>query len=327
MERDLDPRERRASDADRELAVAQLRAAVAGGALSIDELDDRMGLVFRARTVGELAGLTWDLPASDTTRRKRRSIWRSAGFRYHATAYGLTNGFILGTWAVTGAGFFWPFFPAMGWGVGLGLHALAAHGAAQRKSERDIRRVISGHTLPVLPITTTRSTAPERRFVAVLFTDIANSTALTEALGDSEWSRVRTRHRDLLRDCFASHNGAEVGSQGDGFLARFDSPVDAVRCAIELQRRLDQQRGSAGFAPTVRMGVHSGDAVEEEGDLVGQVINLASRVMAEAGPGEILVTEPVAEHLDARFELEERGLRSLKGVSRPRHLLAVRWSG
>jgi class 3 adenylate cyclase len=168
--------------------------------------------------------------------------------------------------------------------------------------------------------------ATVRRYVAVMFTDIANSTQLNELLGDPEWSRVRSRHRKLLQECFAAHAGAEVGSQGDGALARFAQPIDAVSCAIDIQRRLDHQREDAGFAPTVRIGVHAGDAVEDEGDLVGRVVNVAARVMTEAAPGEILVTESVAEHLDGRHEVEGRGLHTLKGVARPRHLLAVRWS-
>jgi class 3 adenylate cyclase len=72
--------------------------------------------------------------------------------------------------------------------------------------------------------------------------------------------------------------------------------------------------------------VHAGEAVDDEGDLVGRVINLASRVTDEAKPGEILVTEPVADQLVGKLELEDKGLRPLKGVSQPRHLLAVKWS-
>jgi class 3 adenylate cyclase len=246
------------------------------------------------------------------------------GFRYHAGAYGLTNGFLVGTWAVTGHGFFWPIFPAMGMGIGLGLHALAAHGHEEHQAERELRRLETGDRALALPPVPAHG--PERRFVVVMFTDIANSTRLAEAMGDAEWSRVRGVHQELLRDCLGAHHGSEVGSQGDGLLARFGTPLDAVLCAVDVQRRLHDQRNASGFAPALRIGIHSGDAVEDRDDLVGTAINIAARVVAEAGPGEVVVTEPVADQLDSRFELEDRGLRALKGVTHPRHLLAVRWS-
>ena len=110
-------------------------------------------------------------------------------------------------------------------------------------------------------------------------------------------------------------------------LARFESPADAVLCGIDIQDELGQARASSDFVPEVRIGVHAGDAVEEDGDLIGRVINLASRVTDEANPGEILVTEPVADQLVGKLELEDKGLRPLKGISQPRHLLAVRWTG
>jgi class 3 adenylate cyclase len=159
-----------------------------------------------------------------------------------------------------------------------------------------------------------------------MFIDVVDSTRLTEVIGDEEWSRIRSRYRALLRSCYASHGGTEVNAQGDGFLARFGSSPDAVRCGIEVQRRLRHQREDTGFALTVRIGLHAGEAVEETGDLLGTAINMAARVMAEAQPAEVLITEAVADQLDGRFELEDRGLRTLKGLSRPRHLVAVHWT-
>jgi class 3 adenylate cyclase len=108
-------------------------------------------------------------------------------------------------------------------------------------------------------------------------------------------------------------------------LARFESPADAVLCGVDIQSELGAAREVNDFVPEVRIGVHAGDVVEEEGDLIGRVINLASRVTGEATPGEILVTEPVADQLVGKLELEDKGLRTLKGLAQPRHLLAVRW--
>jgi class 3 adenylate cyclase len=76
----------------------------------------------------------------------------------------------------------------------------------------------------------------------------------------------------------------------------------------------------------VRIGVHAGDAVDDgQGDIIGRVVNLAARVTSEAEPGQILITEPVADHVDKDTKLEDRGLVMLRGISQPRHLLAVSW--
>ena len=170
------------------------------------------------------------------------------------------------------------------------------------------------------------SSGVARRWVTVMFCDIADSTSHNERLGDDEWHRVLGHIRTVTRGALAQRGGREVGTQGDGMLARFESPADAVLCGIDIQSELGQARATSDFVPEVRIGVHAGDAVEEDGGLVGRVINLASRVTDQATPGEILVTEPVADQLVGKMELEDKGLRELKGLSQPRHLLAVRWS-
>lgn len=167
-----------------------------------------------------------------------------------------------------------------------------------------------------------------RDWVAVLFTDIVDSTSLNEALGDDAWASVLADHRALVRRAVADHDGREVGTQGDGFLLRFSVPDDAVRCAVAIQEQLARLRaGDDGpYVPAVRMGVHAGEAVHHDGDdLVGRVVNLAARVTDAANADEILLTEPVADHLGGDLVLVDRGLRQLKGFDRPRHLLAVVW--
>ena len=166
---------------------------------------------------------------------------------------------------------------------------------------------------------------PERKWVTVMFTDIANSTGLTEDLGDDEWSRVLTAHRELIRSVFLSHGGEVVGTQGDGCLGRFSTPAEAVLCAVDVQRQIAQTREDTKFPLQVRIGIHAGEAVEDDGDLVGRVVNVAARVTTETSPGEILVTEPVADYLGGQLRFEDRGLRELRGMSQPRHLLAVKW--
>jgi class 3 adenylate cyclase len=230
---------------------------------------------------------------------------------------------------------FWPIWVYLGWTAGLVIHfgvvlsvglfgrrtrehaklvAKQAAQAAAQLSSRGPRPVVAG------------TTEPTRQWVVVMFTDVVGSTSITETLGDEEWSRVLARHREFVRRCFTAQGGTEVGTQGDGCLARFASPAGAVTCAVEIQRELQEVRDAAdGFPLEVRIGIHAGDAVEHGGDLIGQVVNLAARVTDQARPSEILVTEPVADHLDREIKVEDRGLVDLRGVSQARHLLAVRW--
>ena len=252
---------------------------------------------------------------------------------------------------------FWPVFPLLAWGLLLVIHVgfalpnalfgdraarrrrkMVEHAATgakdiakeavaaidkaherrmQRVARRDARHEANEATAPP---------RPSRRWVTVMFCDVAGSTSHNERLGDDEWHRVLAHIRSVVRSALAQRGGNEVGTAGDGMLARFESPADAVLCGIDIQDELGQARAASDFVPEVRIGVHAGDAVEEDGDLIGRVINLASRVTDEAAPGEILVTEPVADQLVGRIELEDKGLRPLKGLSQPRHLLAVRWT-
>ena len=174
---------------------------------------------------------------------------------------------------------------------------------------------------PSKPATST----PGRQWVAVMFTDLVGSTGLAESLGDATWHEVLASHRQLVRGCVDEHHGTEVGTQGDGFLVRFDEPDHAVSCAISLHRKMHDARLGGAFVPELRVGIHAGEAVADDNDLVGRVINLAARVTDAAAPNEILVTEPVADHLSPGIALADRGLKPLKGFAQPRHLLAVLW--
>jgi class 3 adenylate cyclase len=164
-----------------------------------------------------------------------------------------------------------------------------------------------------------------RLLVTAMFTDLVSSTDLAEQLGDVTWHSMLADHRTLVRGCVGRHEGIEVGTQGDGFLVRFTTPDAGVACAIDIQRAMANTRSAGAFTPEVRIGVHAGEAMADDNDLVGRVINLASRVTGAAGPSEILVTEPVADHLAPGIVLGDRGLVSLKGIAQPRHLLQVDW--
>ena len=110
----------RASDADREAAVERLRAHAAAGRLDPDELDERLERAFAARTAGELSELMTDLPAQDAPRRSSRD---RSGRRAHFATYARVMLLLVAIWALTGAGYFWPVWPMLGWGVAVLMHA------------------------------------------------------------------------------------------------------------------------------------------------------------------------------------------------------------
>ncbi|HLG00678.1 MAG TPA: adenylate/guanylate cyclase domain-containing protein [Acidimicrobiia bacterium] len=246
---------------------------------------------------------------------------------------------------------FWPIWPILAWGGAVLIHAAAVlsfgifPGRRRRRQRREHREQMLEHAKTAAEIGRDavgtilggarrtwssvggpgRPTGPERRWVTVMFTDLVNSTQLNEALGDEEWSRLLRVHRESVRAAFLARGGEEVSTAGDGFLVRFPSPAEAVLSAIDIQRDVTEARRSNTVVPSVRIGIHAGEAVEDEGDLVGRVVNLASRVASEAAPDEILVTEPVADYLGGRISLEDRGVRELKGFTAPRHLLSVVW--
>lgn len=248
------------------------------------------------------------------------------GLFVHVVVYAAVNGFLVAVYLLgrgTGddlrspdAGV-WPIWPALAWGVALVIHAAAAMSRLGRRRRRRRDAYHQGGRRA-------RPQQPRRRWVAVLFTDVVGSTGLAQAMGDDAWHKALAEHRRLVRAAVADRRGREVGTQGDGFLARFDSPSDAVRCAVDIQRVVADAHGTGGPPIAVRIGVHAGEVVDDGTDVIGRVVNLASRVTAEAAPGEILVTEPVADEVGDALVLEDRGLRPLKGIDRPRHLLAVR---
>jgi class 3 adenylate cyclase len=167
-----------------------------------------------------------------------------------------------------------------------------------------------------------------RQWVAVMFTDIADSTPLTAELGDDAWREVLGRHRATIRAHVDDCGGREVSTQGDSFFVRFDEVAAALRCGIAIQRTLASERRGDDLIPETRIGLHAGEVVADDGgDLLGSVVNLASRVTGAAIGGEILVTESVADLAPPEVAFVDRGLETLKGVPQPRHLLAVKWEG
>ena len=164
--------------------------------------------------------------------------------------------------------------------------------------------------------------------ITIFFSDIEDSTALNEELGDRGWVKLLAAHEKVVRDSVSNHSGHVVKSQGDGFMIAFASPDDAVNSAIGIQRGLasSNHRRLRSNPIQVRIGVHTGRAVEKGGDLFGRNVALAARVADEAGGGQILVTADVSETIeDEAISFTPHGEAELKGLPGTYELLAVDW--
>jgi class 3 adenylate cyclase/dihydrofolate reductase len=149
----------------------------------------------------------------------------------------------------------------------------------------------------------------DRVLTTVLFTDIVNSTGRAAELGDREWRRLLDRHEEAARSEVRRWGGQVVKSTGDGILARFDSPSRAVRAGVALSG------GARRQGVQIRVAVHTGEVEVRGDDLGGIGVHIASRVLTEAGPGDVLLTRTVRDLVTgADIELEPRGSVELRGV-------------
>jgi class 3 adenylate cyclase len=159
-----------------------------------------------------------------------------------------------------------------------------------------------------------------------MFTDIVTSTDLVGLMGDEAWGGLLSWHNRELRSAFASHRGEEVNSTGDGFFVTFDKAADAIECAVDIQRRLTRHRREHGFAPSVRIGLHSAKATRDGRDYRGQGVHVAARVGGAASGQEILVSTDVLQLAGlTRFKVSEPRTLTLKGVREPVEVRAIDW--
>ncbi|HWC07219.1 MAG TPA: adenylate/guanylate cyclase domain-containing protein, partial [Gemmatimonadota bacterium] len=159
---------------------------------------------------------------------------------------------------------------------------------------------------------------PDRVLATVLFTDIVDSTARAAALGDRGWRQTLQTHRDAVRRELERFRGREVRTTGDGFLATFDGPARAIRCAFAIREAA--RRGGL----EVRAGLHTGECETMPDDIGGIAVHIASRVVTEANPGEVLVSRTVKDLVaGSGIAFEDRGTRSLKGLDADWELFAA----
>jgi class 3 adenylate cyclase len=167
----------------------------------------------------------------------------------------------------------------------------------------------------------------------ILFTDVEGSTALTERLGDAQARELLREHERITREALKTHDGSEVKTLGDGFMASFGSATKALECAIALQRAFATRNESAEEPIRVRVGLNAGEPIAEDdpggrGDLFGTAVNLAARIASKADAGEILVADVVRQLVAGKeFLFANRGETELRGFEDPVRVFEVRWDG
>jgi class 3 adenylate cyclase len=158
----------------------------------------------------------------------------------------------------------------------------------------------------------------ERALATVLFTDIVGSTETAARLGDRRWRDLLESHDAAVRRDLAAHRGREVKTMGDGFLAVFDGPARAIRCAVSIRDHVHR------IGIGLRAGIHTGEVELIDEDVGGMAVNIGARVGALGSDGEVLVSSTVKELVvGSGIEFEERGSYRLKGVPDEWRVFAV----
>lgn len=156
-----------------------------------------------------------------------------------------------------------------------------------------------------------------------MFTDIVASTNLAEAMGDEAWEHLLRWHDDALRAVFLDHGGEVVNSTGDGFFVAFESPDDALACAVAIQRGLAEHRSNAGFAPQVRIGLHASDATMVGRNFTGKGVHEASRIGGLAEGNQIVASAETA--VGGQYPTADPRTVTVKGISDPIEVVTVDW--
>ena len=158
----------------------------------------------------------------------------------------------------------------------------------------------------------------DRVLCTLLFTDIVSSTQTAAAMGDRRWRELLDEHDRLFRQTLQRHRGNEVNTTGDGFVATFDGPARAIRCA----KTLTETARGIGFQ--IRAGVHTGECELRGDDVGGIAVHVAARVMSEAGPSEVWVSATVKDLVaGSGIMFDDRGFHMLKGLDEKYQLFAV----
>src|SRR5215467_5139112 len=167
----------------------------------------------------------------------------------------------------------------------------------------------------------TRRNRAERRLAAILAADVAGYSRLIGVDEEGTLDRLRSIRAEVIDPAIAAHRGRLVKTTGDGFLVEFASVVDALRCATEAQQAMAGRNAGIAQAERIelRIGIHQGDIVVEDGDIFGDGVNVAARLEALAEPGGISVSARVQEDAAGRLDLgfRDMGEQNLKNIARP----------
>jgi class 3 adenylate cyclase len=159
---------------------------------------------------------------------------------------------------------------------------------------------------------------PDRVLVTLLITDIVESTKRVAEMGDRPWHALLDRHDNITRREIKRFRGRDVRNRGDGFLATFDSPARAVRCAAAIAEAI------APLGISLRSGLHTGEIQLTHDEISGIAVHIAARIAAIAQPGEALVSSTVRDLVaGSRLVFEDRGIHLLRGVPEEVHLYAM----
>ncbi len=178
-----------------------------------------------------------------------------------------------------------------------------------RASFQEIAEFLTGHQAEV---------ADDRVLATVLFTDIVDSTRRAAEIGDRNWHALLDAHDAVVRAQLARFRGREVNTSGDGFLAMFDGPQRAIRCAMAIRDAVQ------ALGIEVRAGLHTGECEVRGDDIGGIAVHIGARVSALAGPNDVLVSSTLRDLvIGSGLEFDDRGAHELKGVPGEWHLFAV----
>jgi adenylate cyclase len=170
-----------------------------------------------------------------------------------------------------------------------------------------------------------------RRLAAILAADVAGYSRLMGADEEGTLERLKAVRRELIDPNIAEHHGRIVKTTGDGLLVEFASVVDAVRCAAEVQRGMNDRDAKMAEDRRIRfrVGINLGDVIVEEDDIYGDGVNIAARIEALADPGGVFVCNTVYEHVRDRLPLlfEDLGEQQVKNIARPVRVYRVRDRG